>query len=158
MEKIEKYMKQALKNKVKITKAAIIAILITGGITVPKIARADTPNEKAGTVNENHYQYYITNENEKHGLELGDNSQARGTGIGVMLGEVHDGNVDTPSHVKEQLIKSEKERQLMRKALISQQNKAKQQENQIKDLYRIIGELQNQLKNNEKTKESIEKH
>ena len=218
MEKIEKYMKQALKNKVKITKAAIIAILITGGITVPKIARADTPNEKAvdifkdltkadvdkhslqglqelvnkpkfigwsqfgyndnprevfylklreicqklvnmktydrsellsmqseinqlrhnvnsdgnyeiheginqmnmldrevssfinnvtnqkldkqtyanqmdrlakivdrnseksGTVNENHYQYYITNENEKHGLELGDNSQARGQG------------------------------------------------------------------------------
>ena len=85
MEKIEKYMKQALKNKVKITKAAIIAILITGGIAAPKIARADTPNEKAGsenssTVNENHYQYYITNENEKHGLELGDNSQARGTG------------------------------------------------------------------------------
>ena len=83
---------------------------------------------------------------------------AFGTGIGVMLGEIHDGNVDTPSHVKEQLIKSEKERQLMRKALINQQNKAKQQEDQIKDLYRIIGELQNQLKNNEKTKESIEKH
>lgn len=85
MEKIEKYMKQALKNKVKITKAAIIAILITGGITAPKIARADTPNEKVGsenssTANENYYQYYITNENEKHGLELGDNSQARGTG------------------------------------------------------------------------------
>ena len=83
---------------------------------------------------------------------------AFGTGIGVMLGEIHDGNVDTPSHVKEQLIKSEKERQLMRKTLINQQNKAKQQEDQIKDLYRIIGELQNQLKNNEKTKESIEKH
>ena len=83
---------------------------------------------------------------------------AFGTGIGVMLGEIHDSNVDTPSHVKEQLIKSEKERQLMRKTLINQQNKAKQQENQIKDLYRIIGELQNQLKNNEKTKESIEKH
>ena len=83
---------------------------------------------------------------------------AFGTGIGVMLGEIHDGNVDTPSHVKEQLIKSEKERQLMRTALINQQNKAKQQEDQIKDLYRIIGELQNQLKNNEKTKESIEKH
>ena len=83
---------------------------------------------------------------------------AFGTGIGVMLGEINDGNVDTPSHVKEQLIKSEKERQLMRKTLINQQNKAKQQEDQIKDLYRIIGELQNQLKNNEKTKESIEKH
>ena len=83
---------------------------------------------------------------------------AFGTGIGVMLGEIHDGNVDTPSHVKEQLIKSEKERQLMRQSLINQQNKAKQQEDQIKDLYRIIGELQNQLKNNEKTKESIEKH
>jgi|GEM_PF-1949105 yadA domain protein len=83
---------------------------------------------------------------------------AFGTGIGVMLGEIHDSNVDTPSHVKEQLIKSEKERQLMRKTLINQQNKAKQQEDQIKDLYRIIGELQNQLKNNEKTKESIEKH
>jgi len=83
---------------------------------------------------------------------------AFGTGIGVMLGEIHDGNVDTPSHVKEQLIKSEKERQLMRTALIKQENKAKQQEDQIKDLYRIIGELQNQLKNNEKTKESIEKH
>ena len=80
MEKIEKYMKQTLKNKVKITKAAIIAILITGGIAAPKIARADTPNEKAGAANENHYQYYITTENEKHGLELGDNSQARGTG------------------------------------------------------------------------------
>ena len=219
MEKIEKYMKQTLKNKVKITKAAIIAILITGGITAPKITRADTPNEKAvdifkdlnvtnktsylqelvndgekfkndtrfestkkilnldgiitiaknlindfknekgdysyniqdaknkineiqtklfkfrnsevyyseenkvldyidtlalacndviaqksldkhtyknqmdrlakivdknsekvGAANENHYQYYITNENEKHGLELGDNSQARGHG------------------------------------------------------------------------------
>ncbi|WP_288847993.1 YadA C-terminal domain-containing protein, partial [uncultured Sneathia sp.] len=71
---------------------------------------------------------------------------AFGTGIGVILGEIHDGNVDTPNHVKEQLSKFEKERQLMRTALINQENKVKQQEKQIKDLYRIIGELQEQLK------------
>lgn len=34
MEKIEKYMKQTLKNKVKITKAAMIAFLINGGIAL----------------------------------------------------------------------------------------------------------------------------
>ena len=39
----------------------------------------DRNSEKAGTVNENRYEFNITNIDEAHGLELGSNSYARGT-------------------------------------------------------------------------------
>lgn len=50
MEKIEKYMKQALKNKVKITKALMIAFLINGGFSLAE-SNPITPGTNLGGEN-----------------------------------------------------------------------------------------------------------
>lgn len=62
MEKINKLLKSCLKRKVSITKAMLVAFMITGSLTTAA----------AGIT--------INNYGEQTGLELGDNSRARGVG------------------------------------------------------------------------------
>ena len=74
MNKINKFLKSNLKKKMKITKGLLITFMITGGI----FTYATEPQPTQPTISP--IDITINNYGEQTGLELGDNSRARGIG------------------------------------------------------------------------------
>ena len=72
---------------------------------------------------------------------------ALGAGLGIMLGEIDETDSTTSKEVNAKLVQYEKERKEMREELSNQKSINDNQTNQIKELYKMINELQNKLKN-----------
>lgn len=103
MNKINKFLKSNLKKKVKITKGLMIAFAITGILSYAEGETSSTPTTIVDIT--------INNVHEDKGIELGDNSRARGEGsiatgrnsIAIGKNAVATGNNETKETIENKL-------------------------------------------------------